>query len=146
MINMNDQILDKKVRQDAARVKKDIDTLVGDSSVRLSKLGDNVSQAAGKVREDINSRVDEGVSQLNERIDKITGDALETISNTADSVKTNVDYGLNQYNAKVQEYADKVPGGISQKAVRYPWVTITLALAVGFLLGNLFKPRRQTYW
>jgi ElaB/YqjD/DUF883 family membrane-anchored ribosome-binding protein len=61
----------------------------------------------------------------------------------AATVKKDVGHGLSQYNAKAQEVANQVPGGFGKKAVRYPWVTISIALAVGFLLGSLLKPTRQ---
>lgn len=101
---MNDQKLEKKVRHDADKVRKDLRTLVEDGAAQ-------VSQATGKAREDLTTWVEDG---------------------------------LCQYNARAQEYADRVPGGFSKKAARYPWVTISIALAVGFLLGSLRKPARQS--
>jgi len=111
---MNDQHLENDVRQDAALVKKDLGTLVGDS-----------------------------VSQLTEGIGKLTGDAMGTVVGAAATVKKEVGHGLIQYNAKAQEVADKVPGGLGEMAARYPWVAMSIALAFGFLLGNVLKPGRQ---
>lgn len=106
---MNDQKLEKKVRHDADKVRKDLRTLVEDGAAQVNKFEDKVSQATGKAREDLTTWVEDG---------------------------------LCQYNARAQEYADRVPGGFSKKAARYPWVTISIALAVGFLLGSLCKPAR----
>jgi len=53
---MNDRQLEKKIRKDAARVKKDISTLAGDGAARLSRLEDNVSQATGKAKEDLTTQ------------------------------------------------------------------------------------------
>jgi hypothetical protein len=50
--------------------------------------------------------------------------------------------GLSEYNAKVQEAADKFPGGFGEKATRYPWVAMSIALAFGIFLGNILKPAR----
>jgi ElaB/YqjD/DUF883 family membrane-anchored ribosome-binding protein len=140
---MNNQQLNTKVNHDADKVKKDLNTLVGDSAVRLSRFEDNVSQATGKVKEDLSSWVEGGVSQLSEGYEKLKGDARDSVVSAAATVKKDVGQGLNQYNMKAQEVADQVPGGFSEKAARYPWVTISFALALGFLLGNLFRPTRR---
>jgi ElaB/YqjD/DUF883 family membrane-anchored ribosome-binding protein len=140
---MNDKQLENKVRQDAAKVKKDLNALVGDSTVRFTRIEDNITQATGKAKEDLTTWVEGGVSQLSEGFEKLTGDARDSVVGAAATVKKDVGHGLSQYNAKAQEVADKVPGGIGKKAARYPWVAITIALAVGFLLGILLRPARQ---
>ena len=114
-----------------------------DGAARFSIFEDNVSQATGKAKEDLTTWVEDGVSQLSEGFEKLTGDARETVVGAAATVKEDVGHGLSQYNAKAQEVADKVPGGFGEKAARYPWVAISIALAVGFLLGSLLKPARQ---
>jgi len=141
---MNDQQLEDKVRKDAAKVKKDVSTLVGDSAVRLSRFEDNVSQATGKAKEDLTTWVEGSASQLSEGFEKLTGDARETVVGAAATVKKDVGHGLSHYNAKAQEVADKVPGGFGKKAARYPWVAISIALAVGFMLGIIINPARQS--
>jgi ElaB/YqjD/DUF883 family membrane-anchored ribosome-binding protein len=50
---------------------------------------------------------------------------------------------LSQYNAKAQEYAEKIPGGLADKAAKYPWVAISIGLGLGVLLGGLLKPSRR---
>ena len=104
---------------------------------------DNISQAAGKAKEDLTVWVGDGVSQLGESFEKWVGDTRETLTDAAATVKNDVRHGLSQYNAKAQEIADKVPGGFGEKAARYPWVVVTLSLAVGLLLGNVLKPARK---
>jgi ElaB/YqjD/DUF883 family membrane-anchored ribosome-binding protein len=111
---MNDQQLEHKVLKDAAKVKKDISILAGD-----------------------------GASQLSEGFEKLKSDAWETVDGAVETVKKGIGQGLSQYNAKAQEFADQVPGDFSQKAARYPWVAISIALAAGFLLGGLLKPARR---
>lgn len=141
---MTDQQFEDKVCQDTVKVKKDFGTLVGDSSARLSRLGDRVNQATGKAKEDLTARVEDGVSQLSEGFEKLTGDARETVVGVAATVKKDVGHGLSQYNAKAQEVADKVPGDFGKKAASYPWVAMSITLVVGFLLGMLLKPARRS--
>lgn len=139
---MNNQKLDKKIRQDTAKVEQDLSTLAGDSAVRLGRLEDDINQATGKAKDDLSTWVGDGVSQLSEGIEKLAGEAKETVVGAAASVKKDVGQGLSQYNAKSQKVADKVPGGFGKKAATYPWVTVTIALLVGFVLGSLLKPAR----
>jgi ElaB/YqjD/DUF883 family membrane-anchored ribosome-binding protein len=141
---MNDQQLENKVRHDTAKVKKDIGNLVEDGTAQVSRLKDKVSEAPGKAKEDLTTWVEDGVSELSEGFEKLTGDAKETVVGAVATVKKDVGHGLSQYNAKAQEVADKVPGGFGKKAASYPWVAISIALVVGFILGSLLKPARQS--
>lgn len=137
---MNNQRLENNVRQDIAKLKKDLSTLEGDRAARFGKFEANVSKAI----EDLTTWVEDGVSQLGEEFEKLSDDAKETVVSSAAVVKKDVGQGLSQYNAKVQEYANKVPGDFGEKAARYPWVAITIALVVGFVLGSLFNSARQS--
>ena len=111
---MNDQRSENKIRQDADKAKRDLIA----------------------IKED-------GVAQLSEGFEKLKGDAKETVVGAVETVKEKVGYGLSQYNAKVQEIADKVPGGLNEKVRKYPWVAMSIALVFGFFLGSLCKPGRQ---
>ena len=111
---MNDRQFEKKVEQETAKVKKDLNNLVGDS-----------------------------VNQLGEKVEKLTDDAKETLVSTATTVKKDIGHSVSQYNAKAQEYAEKVPGGLAEKAAKYPWVAISIGLGIGVLLGGLLKPSRR---
>lgn len=139
---MNDRQLDNKVRKDAAKVKKDISTLMVDSTARVTRVQGNFNQATGKVKEEVNTWVDDSVSQLEEGLEKMASDAKESVVGAATSVKKDVGRGLSQYNAKAQEAANKIPGNFGKQAAKYPWVAISIALVVGFLLGGLLKPAR----
>ena len=141
---MNDTQLEKKVRLDAAKVSKDLSNLVGDSAVRLSRLEDSVSQATLKAKNDVTTWVGESVTQLSEGLDKAATDARDTVTTTATAVKKDVGHGLSQFNSKAQEAANRVPGDFGAKAARYPWVAMSIALLIGFLLGLLFLPTRLT--
>jgi ElaB/YqjD/DUF883 family membrane-anchored ribosome-binding protein len=140
---MNDRQLDNKVRQDIARVNKDLNTLVEHSAARVSRFGGNVSQATGKAKDDLSTWVGDGVSQLSDGFEKLTDDVRDVVVDAAAMVKKDVGHGLSQYNAEVQKVADRAPGGIGKKAAKYPWVTISITLIVGLLLGNLLKPAAQ---
>jgi ElaB/YqjD/DUF883 family membrane-anchored ribosome-binding protein len=139
---MTDQHFENKVRLDTANVKKDIGNLVEDGTAQISRLQDKVSQAPAKAKQDLADWVEESVSELSENFEKLAGDAKGTVVSAAATVKEEVGRGLGQYNTKLQEYADKVPGDFAKKAAIYPWVTISIALLIGFTLGNLFKPTR----
>jgi ElaB/YqjD/DUF883 family membrane-anchored ribosome-binding protein len=141
---MNDQQLNNKVRKDADRIIKDINTLVGDTSKRLSRFEDDVNQAAGKAKEDFAAWAEDGATQISDKFGKVTGNLKESIADTAATVKKDVNRGMKQYNKKAQEVADKIPGGFSESAAKYPWVVISLGLALGFFLGILLKPSHRT--
>ena len=106
------------------------------------QLENNVRQDAAKLNRDLTKSVEDSFSQLSEGFEKLTGDARETVVSAAATAKKDVGHGLSHYNVKSQEVADKVPGGLGEKAARYPWVTVSIALSVGFLVGSLLKPTR----
>ena len=141
---MNDRQLENKICQDAANVIKDVSTLAGDSAARFGRFENDVSQATGKAKVDLTTWVDENISQMSKEFEKLTGDARDTLVNAAATAKKDVGHGLSQYNTKIQEVADRVPGDFAKKAAGFPWVTITISLAAGFLLGVLLKPSRQS--
>jgi ElaB/YqjD/DUF883 family membrane-anchored ribosome-binding protein len=144
---MNEKQLDKKVSQDAAKVKKDIGTLVEHSVARLGKLEDNVSQATGKAKEDVTAWVEDSASQLSKGFDKLSGDAKETLEDAAATVKKDVDHGMKQYNATARDLAGKVSSSdIGKTVTKYPWAAIVIGLAIGFLLGILLRPSHQNIY
>lgn len=136
---MKYQRLWKRIRKDVAQVKKESGILVEDGAAQLSRFGDNVSQATDKAKDDLATRVGDGVSQLSEGFEKLTSDTRELVVDAAATVKKDVGHGLSQYNAQAQKVADKVPGGFGKKVSRYPWVAISIGLVVGLLLGVLLR-------
>lgn len=113
---MNEQQFESKMKLDGTKVKKAFTTLI-----------------------------DDGSSQLREKYDQFTGTAQDTANETAMIIKKNIDSGMKQYNSKVQEVADKFAGGVSKNVSKYPWVVVSLGLVVGFILGAIFKPSRQSF-
>jgi len=97
-----------------------------------------------KAKTDLASLRDDAITGLNRIFEQLTGDTQKTVDVAAKTVNETVGQGLSQFNAKVQEVVDRVPGGIGKKATGYPWVTVTISLAVGILLGALLKPGRQS--
>jgi ElaB/YqjD/DUF883 family membrane-anchored ribosome-binding protein len=77
---MNDQQLEKKIRQDVNKVSKDIDTLLGDGAIRLGRFEAKVSQSGVKAKEDLITWVEENTSQMGEGIEKVTDSFAQKIS------------------------------------------------------------------
>jgi ElaB/YqjD/DUF883 family membrane-anchored ribosome-binding protein len=141
---MSENQLEKKVSQDAEKVQKDLGTLVEDSAARLGKFGDNVSQATVKAKEDVTTWAEDNAAQLSKGFEKISGEAKETLVDTAATVKKDVGHRLNQYNAKAQDIAGNFPDSmLAKKVAMYPWAAIAIGLAVGFLLGFILRPSQQ---
>lgn len=112
---MNDKQFDNKVNRDVDKAKNDLTTLGND-----------------------------GITGLSRKFEQLTDDTKKSVDEAMKTVNKTVGQGLSQYNAKVQEYADKVPGRFGKLASGYPWVTMTISLIVGLLLGALLKPGRQS--
>jgi hypothetical protein len=143
-LKMNDRQFENKVRKDTDQVKKDVRVLVEDGATQLSRLEEKVSLATGKVKDELTTWVDGGVSQLSEGFGKLSDEAKETVISAAMTVKKGVGHGLSQYDAKAREVANIIPGGFGKKAARYPWVSISIALVVGLLVGGFLKPARHS--
>lgn len=119
---MNEKQMEKRKQQDAEKVKKDINTL----------MEDGVTQAT------------RGFEKLTGEAKKLTGEAKDTLISTADSVGKDIGKGLKQYNAKAGEIAKSVPGDLGKKVAQYPWVAISIGLGIGLLVGGLFKLTQRT--
>jgi ElaB/YqjD/DUF883 family membrane-anchored ribosome-binding protein len=77
-------------------------------------------------------------------ITDIKDDTMKKAGGIRKSIEHDVNQGMKRYNKKVQDLADQVPGSFSKKAARYPWVTISIAVAVGLLLGISLTPSRRS--
>ena len=140
---MNDKFFKDQVRQDAAKIKEDSSMLVGDVAARLGRFENDVNQATSKAKEDLTTWATESVSQLDKRAEKLSEEAKGTVTTAAATVKKEVGQGFHDFNTKAQEIADKVPGDFSKQAAKYPWVAISIAIVVGFVVGSFIKPSRQ---
>jgi ElaB/YqjD/DUF883 family membrane-anchored ribosome-binding protein len=106
-------------------------------------FGNKVSRDIDKAKEDVATLGEDAVTGLSRIFEQLTDETKVMVTDAVESLNKDVGHGLNQYNAKVQEAADKFPGGFGEKATRYPWVAMSIALAIGILLGNILKPARQ---
>jgi ElaB/YqjD/DUF883 family membrane-anchored ribosome-binding protein len=118
---MNDKAFENKVNRDIDKAKEDVAALRVDTAT----LGED------------------GVTGLSRKFEQLTDETKVMVTDAVKSLNQEVGHGLSTYNAKVQDVADRLPGDFGKKAARYPWVTITMSLAAGLLLGVLLKPRRQ---
>ena len=100
---------------------------------------DKVIEDVDQAKLDLATLGDDGVTGLSRIFEQLA----DNVKETATAAVQTVEQGLSQYNAKVQAVADQVPGGFAKKAAGYPWVTITITLALGLLLGGLLKPGRR---
>lgn len=142
---MNDRQLEKKIRRDASQIQDDVADLVGESAATIGKIEGNLGQAAVKAKETLSTWVGESANQIAQGVEKITLDTRNTLSAAGETVKKDVGLGLNQYNKKAQVLAEKLPGGFNQKVAQYPWVSLTVALVLGLLLGVFLTPVRRSF-
>lgn len=126
------------------QIKKDVNILVGDATAQLGKIENDVNLAAHQAKADVTTWVEEGVSQIKLEFEKMTDEAKKTLASTAASVSTDVELQLRHYNAKMQEFADRVPGDLGKKAVSYPWIAISMGVLAGILMGFILKPSHRS--
>jgi ElaB/YqjD/DUF883 family membrane-anchored ribosome-binding protein len=118
---MDDKAFEDKVNQDIDKAKEDVATL----------------------RDDATTLGKDGATGFGRAFDQLTNDTKQMVAVRVKTINQEVGQGLSQYNAKVQEFADRVPGDFAKKAAKFPWVTITMSMAFGLMLGLLLKPGRQ---
>lgn len=103
-----------------------------------------VNRDVGKTKKDLATLGDDGITGVSRIFEQMVDGAQKTLSVTIKTMNKAVGQGLSQYNDKLQDAADKVPGSFGEKAAGYPWVTITMTLVFGLLLGAFLKPGRQS--
>ena len=128
--------------QDADKVQKEVSNLIKDGKTQIIDSTDNFSESVNKSKSSLTSWAEDGVNQFSEDFEKLTNEAKETIVGAVSTIKKEAGQGLSQYNSKIQEVADKVPGSFSEKVSNYPWVTVTLSVVFGLMLGMLLRPIR----
>jgi hypothetical protein len=140
---MNDLQLKNKIQRDAEKVKEDMSTLVGDTSVQIGRIEENINQATNKAGKDMSTWAEDGVSQLSDGFDKLTKDTRATITDTSRMVRKDVGHKMREYNTNAQNLANRLPFSFGKNAARYPWVVVSIGLIIGLILGNILKPTRQ---
>jgi hypothetical protein len=96
---------------------------------------DRIGQDTKKVKNDVVELAKDSSARFNHGIEKMAGDAQETVSTAAKTVVRDVSQGLSQYNTKVDGLVAKMPGDINKRAYRYPWVAMSILLVAGLLVG-----------
>ena len=96
------------------------------------------------IRSDLNGLMEMGIPKASSRFEQLKRKMQQTLSGAAVSVKNKIESVLAQYNANAQGYADKTLGGFGGFVRKYPWVVITGGLGIGILLGGLLKPSRRS--
>jgi len=122
--------------------KEELATLKEDAVAGMKEFGDKVNQSAENMKKYNTSFIEDGATQFSRKFDNLKSDAIEKANGAVKTIGKDVDHGLMQYNKKVQELADSLPGNFIKNSARYPWVTISLTLVVGFMLGFLLKPAK----
>ncbi len=113
---MNRKAFEKRINRDISRTKRDLAALSDD-------IVSGLSGRFGRIR-------------LSNEQRKSASEAVKTLNKS-------IGEGLNQYNATVQDMVDRVPGDISKKVTGYPWVTITMTLLLGLLVGGILRFSRH---
>jgi ElaB/YqjD/DUF883 family membrane-anchored ribosome-binding protein len=129
---MKDKTFENQVNRHIDQTKKDFTTLGEDGVTGLTSI-----------RKDLIALGEDGVTGLSRKFEQLADDTKEMVTDAVKTLNKDVGHGLSQYNAKVQDVADRFPGSFGKKAAGYPWVTITISLVFGLLLGVLLKPGRQ---
>lgn len=102
-----------------------------------------VNRDLDKTRKDLIMLWEDGLTGLSRTFEQLTYDAKKQASGAAKHINRSVEHGLSRYNAQVQDVANKFPGRLGKNASRYPWVTVTMSLVFGLLLGAWLRPDRQ---
>ena len=86
---------------------------------------------------------EDGGAQVWRKLATLKSITLDKVFVATKTMEQDIDHGLNRYNVKVQNLADRVPGNFGRYAARYPWVTITITLAIGLVVGLFLSSARQ---
>ena len=70
-----------------------------------------VNRDVDKAKNDLATLGEDGVTGLSRKFEQLTDDTKKTVDVAVKTVNKAVGHGLSQYNAKIQEVADRVPGG-----------------------------------
>jgi len=136
-----------KKKADNQNAGERLNTVVDDVKSGYKDLEEKTVKAVTDAKDDVVVWAEDGVSKIKESAHDFAENAKETLHKTSESIDKNVKKGLTQYNAKAQEVADKVPGGLGDNVLRYPWVAISVSLlmgiGLGIGLGILLKPNRR---
>ena len=83
-------------------------------------------------------------AQVQRKLANLKSITLDKVFVATKTMEQEIDHSLNRYNVKVQNLADQVPGDFGRNAARYPWVTISISLAIGLVVGMFLSPARRS--
>ncbi len=106
-------------------------------------IGTKVIRDIDQTKADLAALRDDSISGLTREYEHLASNVKRSVADAAQTVNQTVGTGLSQYNDRLQEVANELPGDLSRKATEYIWVTASLTLMIGLLLGLLLKPGRQ---
>lgn len=116
----------------------------GSELMNEKQMNKKIEQDSENVKKDINSLMEDSVSRVTKGLERLTGEAKDTLVNTSETMKKEIGHGIKQYNAKANDFAKSIPGDLSKKVSNYPWVAISIGLGIGLLLGGLFKHAQRS--
>lgn len=116
----------------------------GSELMNEKQMNKKIEQDSENVKKDINSLMEDSVSRVTKGLERLTGEAKDTLVNTSETMKKEIGQGIKQYNAKANDFAKSIPGDLSKKVSNYPWVAISIGLGIGLLLGGLFKHAQRS--
>lgn len=142
---MSTRQIENRIQQDINHLKKDLQDLATDNEASMKNFGNNIKQSTDQTEENVSTWVGNGVSQISDRFNTLTDEARAAVVQAAAKLKKGANQSLDQYNENAQQFADKIPGGFGEKVAKYPWVTLSIALIAGVLLGSMVRQIRRLY-
>ena len=111
--------------------------------MKVQDLEKNIQNDVTDLRRDLNTLKENSATNVAKGFEKMRKETKDTLSEAAETVKKDVGQGIGRYNSKAEEFVDRLPGDFVEKVAKYPWVAITVGVAIGFLVGGLLKPSRR---
>ncbi len=142
---MSTRQIEKKIERDTNHLKDDLKDLGSDNDVRMKNFGNSVKQSTDQAEKDVTRWVGNGVSQVSDRMNTLNDEARAAVVQAAAKLKKEANQSLDQYNDNAQQLADKIPGGFGEKVAKYPWVSLSIVLLVGVLLGSMIRFIRRLF-
>lgn len=142
---MSTRQIESRIENDVNHLKEDLKDLATDNDVRMKNFGNSVKQSADQAEKDVTTWVGNGVSQLSDRVNTLSDEARAAVVQAAAKLKKSTNQSLDQYNENAQHFADKIPGGFGEKVAKYPWVSLSIVLLAGVLLGSMIRLIRRSF-
>lgn len=86
-------------------------------------------------------RAEDEVNQFLTATDTKKQALIGNLTAKKDEVTHKLDQDLGHYNRRIQDTIGHLLGEIDQTLLKYPWLSLVMALSIGLILGILLKPR-----